>query len=321
MAPRASAGRQSWRVFTNLRTFLERGRESTTQRLCVAAADDHDTLVAVSEAVELDLVEPILVGEASAIRRGLDRVGMSPKGVEVIDCVDPAEIASSSAEMVGHGEADLLMKGRISTADIMRAILDPDAGLRIDGGGEGGRRRLISHLALFDIPGFDRLIGLTDAGINIAPDLDSKKDIIRNAAEAFHILLGTTPRVAALAAIEKVNKAMPATVEARELEEAAGRGELGDVWVEGPLALDCAVDQRAAQGKGLKGDVAGRADVLLVPDIEAGNISAKSITYFGRGIMVGILVGTKAPVILNSRVDVPAARLASILAGVLLAQK
>lgn len=321
MVPRAQSGRQSWRAFTNLRTFLERARGSPTQRLCVASADDLDTLVAVSEAVELDLVYPILVGDEKAILQGLDKVGLSTDLVEVVNSTEPKEAARISAQMVGQEKADLLMKGRISTADLMRAILDPETGLRLTREAGGHGRRLISHLALFDIPGYDRVIGLTDAGINIAPDLEAKKDIIRNAGEAFRILLGQTPRVAALAAIETVNEAMPATVEARLLEEAAGRGELGDVMVEGPLALDCAVDERAARGKQLRGEVAGRADILMTPDIESGNISAKSITYFGRGIMVGLLVGTKAPVILNSRVDVPAARLASILGGVLLAQK
>ncbi len=297
---------------------MERARGSRSQRLAVAAPDDDAaTMLAIKEAMELDLILPILVGNPELMLPALERQGISGSDVEIVPCSDRTEAARRAAHMVGHGEADILMKGNLPTADLLRAVLDPANGLRKSG---AGGRRLISHLALFDVEGFDRLIGFTDAGVNIKPDLEGKKDIIRNAAEAFAILLGQTPRVAALAALEKVNAAMPATVEARQLQEAAERGELGDVIVEGPLALDCAVDERAAAEKGLTGPVAGRADVLLAPDIESGNIGAKSIMYFAHGVMAGVLVGTRAPVIVSSRADLPPGRLASILSGVLLAQ-
>ncbi len=313
---------QSWKGFRNLKVLLKRAQGSPAQRLCVAAADDLDTLLAIKEAMDLRLVTPVLVGDRERILATMNSAGLERKDVELMAASDPVAASRLAANLVGCGDADILMKGKLPTADLMRAILDPASGLRIAGDADGGRgRRLISHLALLDVQDFDRLIGITDAGINIAPDLEAKKDIIRNAAEAIGILLGQKPRVAALAALEKVNQAMPATVDARNLEEAALRGELGDVFVQGPLALDCAVDMRAAKAKGLSGDVAGRADVLLAPDIESGNIAAKSIIYFANASMAGILVGTRAPVVVNSRADVPSGRLASILCGVVLAQR
>lgn len=312
---------QSWREFTVLDQVLERAQGSQAQRLCVAAPnDDEDTLRALCESMELGFVrDPILVGDAEVTRRTLDAVGIDDGDVELIHCPDPSEAAQRAAHLVGHDEADLLAKGRVATAEILRAVLDPANGLRRVGGETG--RRLISHLALFDIEKFPRLIGITDAGVNITPDLSEKKDIVRNAAEAFRILLGGTPRVAMLAAVEKVNQRMPATVEARLVQEAAEKGEMGDVLVQGPLSLDCAVDARAARGKGVEGPVAGLADVIVTPDIQAGNITAKSMMYFARGVMAGILVGTTAPVIVNSRVDVPASRVASILCAVVLSQE
>lgn len=213
----------------------------------------------------------------------------------------------------------MLAKGRVPTAELLRAVLRSSNGLRRTG--EGEESRLISHLALFDVESIPRIVGVTDAGVNIAPGYEATRDIVRNAAEVFRIILGRTPRVAMLAAVEKVNENMPATLTARRIQEAAERGELGDVLVQGPLSLDCAVDERAARGKGVRGPVAGRADIVVTPDIQAGNIAAKAIMYFAGGIMAGILVGTRSPVIVNSRVDVPAARIASILCAVVLAQE
>ncbi len=313
---------QSWREFTVFNSVLERARQSPAQGLCIAAPnDDEDTLRALKESMELDLItDPILIGDEDLTLRTLESVTIDPENVEIISCPDPAESARRAAHMVGSGDADLLMKGRVPTAEILRAVLDPANNLRRTGeGGEAGHR-LISHLSLFDIEWVPKVMGVTDAGVNIAPDLEAKKDLVRNAAEVFRVLVDQTPKVALLAAVEKVNENMPATLEARAVQEAADEGELGEVTVQGPLSLDCAVDERAASGKGVVGPVAGSADVIVTPDIEAGNIVAKSMMYFARGIMAGILVGTNSPVIVNSRVDVPASRLASILCAVVLSQ-
>ncbi len=311
---------QSWKEFTVFHSLLDKARGSQAQRLCVVAPDDDvDNLRAIKESMELELVrEPVLIGDQEKTVLTLDTVGIDESDVEIIACSDRSEAANRAAELVGHGEADILVKGKIATAELLRAVLNPANGLRRTG--EGEESRLISHLALFDVESIPRIVGVTDAGVNIAPDYEAVRDIVRNAAEVFRIVLGRTPRVAMLAALEKVNESMPATVMARKLQEAAERGELGDVFVEGPLSLDCAVDERAARGKQVYGQVAGRADVMVAPDIQAGNIVAKSIMYIARGIMAGILVGTRAPVIINSRVDVPAARVASILCAVVLAQ-
>lgn len=311
---------QSWKEFTVFDSLLDRARGSQAQRLCVVAPDDDvDNLSAIRESMELGLVcDPVLIGDREKTILSLEAVGIDEKDVEIVACSDRSDAANRAARLVGHGEADILAKGKIPTAQLLRAVLNPVNGLRRTG--EGEENRLISHLALFDVESMPRIMGVTDAGVNIAPDYEATRDIVRNAAEVFRIVLRRTPRVAMLAALEKVNESMPATVMARRLQEVAEQGELGDVLVEGPLSLDCAVDERAARGKGVGGQVAGRADVLVAPDIQAGNIAAKSIMYFARGIMAGILVGTRAPVIVNSRVDVPAARVASILCAVVLAQ-
>jgi phosphate butyryltransferase len=312
---------QSWREFTVFHPVLEKARGSTAQRLCVVAPDDDvDNLGAIRESMDLGLVHhPILIGDRDKMIPTLEAARIDRGDVEIISCPDWSEAANRGAHLVGHGEADLLAKGRVPTAELLRAVLRSSNGLRRTG--EGEDKRLVSHLALFDVESVPRIVGLTDAGVNIAPDYEAVRDIVRNAAEVFRLLLGRTPRVAMLAAVEKVNESMPATVVARRIQEAAERGELGDAVVEGPLSLDCAIDERAARGKGVAGEVAGRADIVVTPDIQAGNITAKSIMYFARGIMAGILAGTRAPVIVNSRVDVPAARVASILCAVVLAQR
>lgn len=225
---------------------------------------------------------------------------------------DPAEAAAEAVAAVRRGEAQLLMKGLLQTATIMKAVLNKEAGLRTG--------RALSHACVFEVPGWHKLVFVTDVALNVAPDLARKADIVRNQAIMARALGVERPKVAALAAVETVNPDMPATVDARALQEMAERGELGECVVQGPLALDLAVSPESGETKGVTGPVVGDADILLAPDIEAGNILYKGLVYFAKARPAGIIMGAKCPVVLLSRADSPDAKLMSIALGVLAAE-
>ena len=299
-----------------IKTFeelIELAKERGPKRVSVAMAGDKEVLLSIKNAVELDIVEPILVGEEEKIRSISKDIGFSLDGVEIIDESDDSKAARIATELVSSGKADVLMKGLVGTPVIMKQVLDKEIGLRTGG--------IISHVAVFDVETYHKIFFVTDAAMNIAPSLEQKKEIIENAVGLVHALDIDKPKVAAIAASEKVSDNMPATQEAKELEEMNKNGEIKDCIVEGPFALDNAISKEAAKQKGIVGDVAGDADILLVPDIEAGNVLYKSLSFLGKAKSAGIIVGTKAPIILTSRADNEEAKLHSIALGVLLASK
>ncbi|MEA3459891.1 MAG: bifunctional enoyl-CoA hydratase/phosphate acetyltransferase, partial [Chloroflexota bacterium] len=263
------------------------------------------------DAKEKGIAECTLVGDGAAIRGIAEENGIDISDMAIIDEPDPKAAAHKAMELVSSGRAQLAMKGRVKTADFLRAALDKEMGLRTG--------RLLSHVAIFDIPGFDRLLFISDAGMVVAPTLEQKVDIIRNAVYVAHRLGLERPKVAVLAAAETVDPDIPATVEAASLAKMADRGQIKGAIVDGPLALDNAVSLKAAKIKGVKSEVAGRADILIAPDIEAGNMMAKAIIYFAKGPMAGVVVGAKCPLIVPSRSDPREAKLASIALGVLVA--
>jgi phosphate butyryltransferase len=213
--------------------------------------------------------------------------------------------------MVRAGEADVIMKGSLGTAFLIQAALDREKGLR--------QGKLFTHVAVYEIPGFNRLLLISDGGVVIAPDLYEKIEIVQNAIDVAHILGIGEPKVAVLAAAELVNPKIVSTVDAANLSKMAERGQIVGGLVDGPLALDNAISPEAAHIKGIDGPVAGRADVLIVPDIEAGNIMAKAITYFAHGEMAGIVTGAAAPIVVTSRSDSERSKLVSIALAVLCA--
>lgn len=225
---------------------------------------------------------------------------------------DPAEAAREAVAAVRSGEAHLLMKGLLQTATIMKAVLNKEEGLRTG--------RALSHVCTFEIPGWPKLVSVTDVALNVAPDLARKADIVRNQVIMHQALGVARPKVAALAAVETVNPDMVATVEARALQEMAERGELGNCDLQGPLALDLAVSKESGETKGVTGPVVGDADILLVPDIEAGNMLYKGLVYFAKARPAGIIMGAKCPVVLLSRADSADAKLMSIALSVLTAE-
>lgn len=274
------------------------------QRLAVAAAQDLDVLEAVRDAVDWGVVSAILVGDKEKIKSLSQEAGLDLEKCTVIPQSDPIVAARHAVAMVADGEADLVMKGKIGTADILRAVLNKEKGLRTG--------RLLSHVTALDIQGYDRLLYMTDGAMNIAPDLAQKAQIIQNAVDVLRALGNDLPKVAALAAVELVNPDMPAAVEAALLAKMGDRGQIKGALVDGPLALDNAVSLHSAEVKGIDSPVAGNADILMVPDIEAGNVLYKSIVYFAKARVAGVIAGAKAPVVLTSRSDTHQAKLDSI---------
>lgn len=218
-----------------------------------------------------------------------------------------------AAELVRDKKADVLMKGMVDTGLIMRAVLDKENNLR--------KSPVISHVAVMQVPGFDRLFYVTDSAMNIAPTLEQKAAILKNAVEVAHALENEMPRAAVLCAVEKVNPKMPCTLDAKELARQNKQGDIPGCLVDGPLALDNAVSIEAAKHKGVDSPVAGRADILLVPDIEAGNMLNKAMEYFAGADKAGVMMGAKVPIILTSRAASPQSKLYSIALGVLIASK
>lgn len=292
-----------------LRIAAERGPKT----IAVACAQDEDVLMAVNEAKKKGIAEAILVGDKEKIEEIANKKSIDLSGYEIIDIKDLSEASLKAVELVSTGKAHMVMKGLVDTSIILKAVLNAEVGLRTG--------NVLSHVAVFDIEDYERLLFVTDAAMNIAPDLMQKKQIIENAVTVARALDIEEPKVAVLCAKEKVNPKMPATVDAAELEKMNKNGEIKNCLVGGPLALDNAVSVEAAKHKGIDHPVAGYADILMVPTIEAGNVLYKALAFLARSKNAGVIVGAKAPVILTSRADDEEAKLNSIALGVLMAAK
>lgn len=293
----------------SFKDLLELAKEKGPKVISVAVAEDEDVLQAIKAAVDCKIVKAILVGEKDKIEEIAERIDFDLDGTEIIDEKDNVNASRIATELVSSKKADILMKGLVDTSTILKQVLDSEIGLRTD--------KVISHVAVFDMETYHKIFIVTDAAMNIAPDLNQKKEIIENAVELAKSLDIEMPKVAVIAAKEKVSKKMPATVEAKELADMNKNGEIKGCIVDGPFALDNAVSKESARIKGIKSEVAGDADILLVPDIEAGNVLYKSLTFLGNAKSAGLIVGTSAPIVLTSRADNEEAKLNSIALAVL----
>ncbi|PKP79856.1 MAG: enoyl-CoA hydratase [Alphaproteobacteria bacterium HGW-Alphaproteobacteria-2] len=249
------------------------------------------------------LIEPILVGNPTRIATAAEAAGADLSGIEIVSAEGPADAAACAVALVREGRAQALMKGHLHTDDMLRAVLDRANGLR-------GRRRL-SHVFVMDVPGLAHPLLVTDAAINIAPDLAAKADIVQNAIDLAQSIGITEPKVGVLSAVETVNPAIPSSIDAALLSKMAERGQITGGLVEGPLAMDNAVNLGAARTKGLSSPVAGRAEVLVVPGIDAGNMLAKQLAFLSHAEGAGLVMGARVPIVLTSRADSDMARLAS----------
>ncbi|ABS23093.1 phosphate butyryltransferase [Bacillus cytotoxicus] len=297
-----------------LKHLIDRVAEQPKKTVAVAVAEDHEVIEAVAKAIQLQLAQFRLYGNQEKIMSMLQEYRLqSSEDIAVIATLSSAEAAELSVKAVRNGEADVLMKGNIPTANILKAVLNKEWGLR-----KGG---VLSHVAVFEVPNYDRFIFVTDAAMNIAPDVTQKAAIIQNTVEVARAIGNDLPKVAPIAAVEVINPAMQATIDAAMLTQMNRRGQIKDCIVDGPLALDNAVSQIAAEHKGIASDVAGKADILLVPTIEAGNVLYKSLVYFAKANVGAMIAGAKAPIILTSRADSAETKVYSLALAIATASK
>jgi phosphotransacetylase len=281
-------------------------------RTAVAHPCEQTALAGAIDAAREGLIVPILVGPSAKIREVADKSGIDLGNTRIVDAAHSHAAAARAVELVRQGEAEILMKGSLHSDELLAAVLAKDIGLRT------GRR--VSHVFIMDVPTYHKVLVVTDAAINIAPTLEDKADICQNAVDLVVSLGKTRPKVAILAAVETINSKMIATIDAAALCKMSERGQITGAMLDGPLAFDNAISREAAAIKGITSEVAGDPDILLVPDLEAGNILAKQLTFLANADSAGLVVGARVPIILTSRADSVRSRIASCAVAVMAAR-
>lgn len=288
----------------SLNSFIDIAKQKTHKRIAVAAAEDEPVLQAVADAKLHGIADPVLVGNQEKIKKIADELKIDLKDFEIINETDPTKSAKIAVGLIKDDAAQILMKGLVNTADYLRAILNKENGLR--------KGDLLSHIGFFETPFYHKVIALTDAAQNVAPELNEKVAIINNSVDMFHRLGIKCPKVALLAAIEGVNPKMPATTDAAILTMMNKRKQIKGCIIDGPLAFDNAVSREAASHKGIESEVAGDTDLIFAPNIEVANALYKSFTYFGGATVAAVILGATVPVVLTSRADSDKSKLMSI---------
>ena len=281
-----------------LHAFIEQANFNSNKTVAVAVAESSEVMDAVAEAIKLKLANFILFGNKQDIFRIINKQFpwlMNHENIKIIHANSHSVAADYAVKAVKLNEADVLMKGNLSTAILLKSVLNKENGLRTGS--------ILSHVSVFEVQGFEKLIIVTDSAMNIAPDLETKIQIINNAVKVANWIGIDYPKVAVLAAVEIVNLTMQATVDAAILTQMNRRGQIDGCLVDGPLALDNAISINSAQQKGITSEVAGQADILVVPTVETGNALYKSLIYFARAKVGAVVIGAKAPIVLTSRAD------------------
>ncbi|HCO74250.1 phosphate butyryltransferase [Clostridium sulfidigenes] len=297
-----------------IKTFdevISKVKSQSMKKVAVAVAQDEPVLEAIRDAKKNGIADAILVGDKEEIIKIAETIGMNIDEYEIIDEKDVNKASIETVKLVSSGRADMMMKGLVDTATFLRAVLNKEVGLRTG--------KQMSHIAIFEVPGYDRLLFVTDAAFNMYPELKEKIDIIKNAVQVAHALENNMPKVAPICAVEVVNPSMPATLDAANLSKMNERGQIKGCIIDGPLALDNALSKEAAAHKKISGPVAGEADILLMANIEAGNAVYKCLTYTTESKNGGLLMGAAAPVIVTSRADSPETKMNSIALASLVA--
>jgi phosphotransacetylase len=290
---------------TNLQALVDQARSLPPIRVGVVAAAQAVVIETLRDAHAAGIVEPRLVGDAEAIAQLCSAQGWDIRAEWIVPAATDGSAAAKAVELARTGRVDAVMKGNVHTDVLMHALLDKENGLRVPG-------RRVSHVFVVEVSTYPRLIGITDAAINIAPDLNAKAQILQNSVDLFHLLGIDKPKVAVLSAVETVNPEIASSLDAACLTLMAQRGQIVGATVDGPLAFDNAISRRAADEKGIASAVAGDVDILLVPDLIAGNILAKNLEYLASAVAAGVALGLAVPVVLTSRADPLPARLASL---------
>ena len=292
-------------MIRNLTDLLQSSMPRPQRTVAVAAAEEIHLLKALREAVKKVGITPLLIGNEEEIQQIAQSIDFDLSHISVVDNREGGPLSARLAvEKVKKGEADIIMKGFVNTSDFLKEVLDRESGLRTDA--------MMSHVTFFQSPFYHKILCVTDVAMNIAPDLAAKVQIIRNAVEACHRLGIENPKVAVAAAVEKVNPKMEATVHAALLKEMNSDGRLKGCVVDGPFAIDIAVNREAARHKGIGGVVAGDCDIILAPDIEAGNMFYKALNFLGGAVSAAVVMGASVPVVLTSRADDEQSKLLSV---------
>jgi phosphate acetyltransferase len=291
--------------------LIAKAQEVAAAATIVVYPCDETSLRGVVAAAALGIINPILVGPAARIKSVALEHKLDIGSFEIVDVADAEAAAAKAVELVREARGELLMKGSLHTDELMRAVTAASTGLRT--------ARRISHVFIMDVPSYAETLFITDAAINIFPDLDAKRDIIQNAIDLYTQVGLGTPRVALLSAVETVTSKIPSTIDAAALCKMADRGQITGGLLDGPLAFDNAIDPEAAKIKGIKSPVAGRAQILVVPDLEAGNMLAKNLSFLSKADSAGLVLGARVPIVLTSRADSVRSRMASCAAAVLYA--
>ncbi|MFP4620133.1 MAG: bifunctional enoyl-CoA hydratase/phosphate acetyltransferase [Bacteroidales bacterium] len=291
-------------MLQKLDKLIEIAIQKGTKKLAVAAAGDKAVLEAVKEAAEANIIMPVLVGNQENIENIAGDLGFDLTKFSIYNQPDPVEASRKAVSLIRKGEADILMKGLVSTAPLLKAVLNKEYGLR-----KGGT---LSHFALIESPHYHKVFGVTDAAMNIAPEFQEKVDMVNNAVEIFHGLGNPEPKVAIIGPLEVVNPKIESTAHAAMLSKMNERGQIKTCVIDGPFAIDNAVSKRAAEQKGISGKVAGDADILMTPELNSGNVLYKTLTFLGGSTSAAIIMGAQAPIVLTSRADSEKSKMMSI---------
>ncbi|MGO9986545.1 MAG: phosphate acetyltransferase [Rhodomicrobium sp.] len=291
--------------------LIARAKQIHTPRTIIVHPCDESSLRGALEAAGADLIEPVLVGPAEKIKAVAQNFRLDISPFELVNADHSEAAAAKGVQLIHEGKGELLMKGSLHTDELMRSVTSGSTGLRT--------ARRISHVFVMDVPAYRETLFITDAAINIFPDLDCKRDIVQNAIDLYTQIGQGEPRVAILSAVETVTTKIPSTIDAAALCKMADRGQIAGGVLDGPLAFDNAIDPESAEIKGIKSPVAGRAQILVVPDLEAGNMLAKNLTFLLKADAAGIVLGARVPIILTSRADSLRARMASCAVAALYA--
>jgi phosphotransacetylase len=308
---RPDAAQVSIQSHDNLERFVERCQQLPPVSVAVVHPCDESSLAAALAAKREGLIEPILVGPLARLRAVAEQAGLDLAGVQIEDVAHSHAAAFRAVELVRRGKATALMKGSLHTDELMAEVVSRETGLRTE--------RRITHAFLMDVPTYHKPLIVTDAAINIAPDLDTKRDICQNAIDLAHVLGIERPKVAIICAVESINSRMVCTTDAASLCKMADRGQISGAILDGPLALDNAISKEAARIKKIDSAVAGDPDIVVVPDLAAGNILAKQLTFMSNADGAGVVLGARVPIILTSRADNRRTKLASCAVAVLMA--
>lgn len=291
-------------MIKHLSQLVDLAKDKRRRKVAVAAAADYHVLEAIKNAREEGIIEPILIGDTDKIKSIAAEINFDLEGIKIVEEHDNFKASLKACQIIGEGDADILMKGLVSSGVLLKAVLNKEHGLR--------KGSILSHVALFESPYYHKLLGVSDAAMNVNPDLNEKIAIINNAVEVFHGLGNNNPKVAIVGSVETVNPKMEATMHAATISMMNYRKQIKGCVVDGPLAIDGCVSKEAADLKNITSDVAGDADLIVTPDINGGNILYKSLAFLGGATSAALIMGAKAPIVLTSRGDTERSKFLSI---------